>query len=228
LAYSRGEIYSSLNSTDYPNTVGTRAELFGDVCGGLGPRKTFIDILCNQPYTALAYINEAPTCTYNFRLSLSGDCKVTANSFTPTFAITTVTSSSILVAIDDGYPWQFWSYSVELNGVLAYKGTERRVLIEGLKAGTSYNVVVNRVSGPGAAMAVTSPSVAQTVQTLSFAQSGNSVIVSGTGSGIAVGMLIALAIVGAILVVVKVILPRVRGEKKGFSLMDAEKSNAFE
>jgi len=244
LGYSKGEVYSPLDSTLFPGFTGFTAFLTGDTdyCTNNAPRKTYINVLCNQANNALLFINESPQCTYNFNLTLTQDCTaVTAASFAPTFTITGVTPNSFTISIDDGYPYEFWNYNVKVNGKYGYQGAHRDIIIENLDPGTTYSVVVERDSGDGAVMDVISPSVTLSVTTLPK-NLGSSldqhIRISGTGTGIFVGLVIAFALVAVIFGFLKLRHTdwwvdkfggsRGGGGKSSFSLLDAEKSTAFD
>jgi len=266
IGFSRDEQYVALDQTLYPGKTGFRAVLTGDLCGApYGARVTNIDVLCNQPADSLDFKGENETCVYHFVLNLKSNCVPSAASFTPSFSITSVTQTSIYIEIDHSYPWMFWTYNVMLGSTYYYQGVDRSIHITGLTPGTHYNVVVERVSGYGAALTgITSPSTTQNIQTLAAAPVVTPrpsptpyvaptdppaptptsapvsyvVEVSGQGGGIAIGMVIAIAIGVALFGLYKFtktdwFQEKVGGgfggsKKGGFSLVDAEKSTAFE
>jgi len=240
LGYSKGEVYSPLDDVQFPGVKGFRAFLSGDndYCPQGLSRYTYINVLCNQPFNGLQFISESPTCTYNFNLSLTQNCSVSPASFTPTFTITSVTPNSFTITIDDGYPYEFWNYNVKVNGQYGYQGSHRDVIIENLDPGTTYNVVVERDSTEGAVLDVVSPSVALSVTTLpKNLGTFHGLTVSGTGTGVLIGLIIAGAFIGVVFGFLKLRQTEWWADKfgesgrrsgKSFSLIDAEKSTAFD
>jgi len=239
LGYSKGEVYVPLDET-IVGSKGFMAVLTGDDIYCDKPRTSYVTVLCNQPSNGLKFDGESvnPPCTYNFTLSLTQDCTVSAASFTPTFTITSITPNSFTVTIDDGYAYEFWNYNVKVNGKYGYQGSHRDILIENLDPGTTYNVIVERDSGAGAILDVISPSVTLSVTTLpNNLGSFHTAVVSGTGTGIFIGLIIASAFIVVVFGFLKLRQTEWWADKfggsgrpggKSFSLLDAEKSNAFD
>jgi len=240
LGYSKDEVYSPLNATQFPGVAGFRAALAGDNdwCPQGLPRNTYINVLCNQRSNAIQFLEENPACTYSFTLSLTQNCSISPASFTPTFTISGVTPNAFELTIDDGYPYEYWNYNVKVNGKYGYQGSRRDVLIDNLDPATTYTVVVERESSEGAVLKVVSPSVALKVTTLE-SNLGNihTTIISGTGTGVVIGLVIAGAFLLVIFGFLKLRQTEFWADKfggggqrsgKGFSLLDAEKATTFE
>jgi len=240
IGYSRNETYTPLDQNKFLGMKGFTAFLSGDSdwCDEGKPRNTYINVFCNQPANAVHFVGEAPKCTYTFNLSLTQDCAVSAASFTPTFTVVSITPNSFTIIIDDGYLYEFWNYNVKVNGKYAYQGAHREIFVENLDPGTTYNVVVERDSGTFALLDVIAPSAAVSVTTLpSNLGTIHTTIISGTGTGVLVGLVIAFAIIVVVVGFLKFRqsewwADKFNGGKRSgkgtFSLLDAEKSTAFD